>query len=157
VDAAIPTTEDYIAAAEDYLDVYSKYANGVGDISPMGATGSDPEALQKIAEAESKMEVAWSAMIVAAQKVTGTSSTGLGSLTDVTQASLVEDTINVTLRVVEKAATIRTDLNNPESSINKQLADLQQKGTEMQTAIQTCQQYLLQLQQQQQTTNPFRF
>jgi hypothetical protein len=157
VNAAIPATEAYIAAAEEYLDVYSKYASGIGGTVGHTTTGSNPEALQKIAEAESKMDAAWSAMIIAAQKVTGTSSTGLGSSFEAAEGNLIEDTTNVIMRIVKQAADIKSSLEDPESSINKQLADLQQKGTEIQTAINTCQQYLLQLQQQQQTTNPFRF
>lgn len=145
--AAIPTTQDYIATAEDYLDVYSQNANGIGGTLGDTTTGASADALQAIAEAEATLETAWNAMVIASQKVSGTSSTGFGSLTDTTKGqNLNMDTENLTLRAVERAANIQSDLNNPESTINQQLADLQQKGTEVQTAINTCQQYLLQLQ-----------
>ncbi len=153
VNAAIPATENYIAAAEEYLEVYKQNATLIGTTVPGQMTTPEAAALQRISEAESKMNTAWNAMIFAAQKVTGTSSTDLNSL--------ILDTQNTTLRVVERAANLKSELDNPESSIYQQLAGLQRKGQEAQNAIQTCRQYLLDLQeqqqQQQQPTNPFKF
>jgi len=153
VSAAISTTENYIAAAEDYQTVYSANA------SLTGAGGA-----AAIPAAENRVETAWNAMIAAAQKTTNSSSANLGSLVDPTQAqNLNLDTQNMNLRVVEQAANLQSELSNPESSIYQQQSALQQKGTEAQAAVTTCQQYLLQLQeerrqrQEQETTNPFGF
>lgn len=117
VETAISSTQDYIAAAEDYLAIYEQTA-----------TSTATSTQEVLTAAEDRVRETHAKMIADAQKAANSSATDL--------YQLLMDTQSMSIQVVILAAEIQNSLSS--NTYQNQLQSMQSKLFETQSILNTC-------------------